>query len=727
MTQHSSRHFASTVLAIAVLLTGMGAITTAVWVAFQLALDPDALVWLNQYLPERAQLTTKGRQAYKTLAEIQTSIAQTGAIPQEAIALPSPSQDLLIPLLQKRPGCQVKCEFLSEIRIYRPVESFKALAYSKTQTYYQLVSQLTVKPLEESFVLAAQIAASDEPALTNRPLSLATVELANPDAQTLSPELKPGVWLNLTGRVATADRTTLYGKLLYYNPSQVHLVEMLDWTSPQGEPPVWQNLNADRTPELVINQTFNFEPQFKLYQLKPRPFVPAPVDLEEVTLATPALDTPNYEKALILARSGLWSSAARLIQPLTQSQDWSIAAQAQLDLIELHAQTSKTQADQVWAAPGQQVLAEIIDGRWSEALKVFQVSLNHRREIVNLLKSDSGVLQRRVDAALRVDSQQEAVRVWGALLQASQQGKADAIAWVKTLPPIKTPQLSLERFLTQLEIAVSNRDPDLSRVIGFVEIPNRPPQASEWQFPASRGPLNLNTGQIWYEIEVTGFAEGNRWTFAPFNLNVTPTQLWQQLNLDLDPQMQVITAQQPLSVTVQGLQWRAGKLRLLAAADETELLPTAFPSSLPDLPGKLAVTSGTLQWLQPEIIQFSKLRELRPAWVEKVAPTLAQILQFPPDSILPFDFELIQVIDLTGDRQPEFFFTIPAALTPRLLNPRTLIFNDQGELIYANDSPDQGYIRAIVDFNDQGLPGLMIDHGQGYRFLRWSSNNRKFD
>lgn len=727
MTDQSSKHLASTVVALTFILTGMGAIATAVWVAFQLALDPDALVWLNQYLPQQAQITTKGRRAYKTLAEIQANIAQTGAIPQEAIALPTPNQDLLIPLYKQRPGCQIKCEFLSEIRIYRPVESFKALAYSKTQAYYQLVSQLTVKPLEESFVLASQIAANENQTVSNRSFSLTTVELANPSG-TLKKELNQGVWLNLTGRIASAEKTTLYGKMVYYNPNQVHLVEMLDWTSPKGEAPVWQNRNAGQTLELVINQSLDFEPQFKLYQLQPRPFVPAPVDLEEITLATPALEIPSYQQALALARGGLWSSAVRLLQPLTKSKEWSSQAQAQLDLIRLHAQQSQTQANQVWASPSQQVLAYIIDGRWSEALKIFQLSLDTRREIAALLKADSGMLGKRIETALQVNAQQEPVRVWGALLQNSQQGKEKAIAWLNGLPPVKTPQLSLDRFLTQLEIALSNTpDPDISRITGFVESPDRPPQAADWQFSPSGEALNLNAGEIWYEIQVTGFAEGKTWRLLPLGLDATPAQLWQQLNLDLDPQIQIITAQQTLNATVKSLQWRNGKLRLLATANESEILPASLPNSPSEFPGKLALTSGALKWLQPEVIPFSELRRLRPDWVEKVSPTLTEILQFSPDSFLPLDLELVQVLDLTGDRQPEFILRIPAALTPGLLSPRTLIFNDQGELIYADQEQKQGLIWAIADFNDQDLPALMVNDDQGYRFVRWSSNTRKFE
>jgi hypothetical protein len=74
-------------------------------------------------------------------------------------------------------------------------------------------------------------------------------------------------------------------------------------------------------------------------------------------------------------------------------QPWSTAAQAQMDLIRLHAQLTKSQAEETWASPSQEVLADLIDGRWGKALQVFQASsLENTQEIATLLAADSGRL-----------------------------------------------------------------------------------------------------------------------------------------------------------------------------------------------------------------------------------------------------------------------------------------------------------------------------------------------
>ena len=45
-----------------------------------------------------------------------------------------------------------------------------------------------------------------------------------------------------------------------------------------------------------------------------------------------------------------------------------------MDVIRLHSQLTKTQAEKNWASPSQQVLADLIDGRWEKALQVFEAS-----------------------------------------------------------------------------------------------------------------------------------------------------------------------------------------------------------------------------------------------------------------------------------------------------------------------------------------------------------------
>ncbi|NJM63901.1 MAG: hypothetical protein HC849_33200 [Oscillatoriales cyanobacterium RU_3_3] len=86
--------------------------------------------------------------------------------------------------------------------------------------------------------------------------------------------------------------------------------------------------------------------------------------------------------------------------------------------------------------------------------------------------------------------------------------------------------------------------------------------------------------QVWYQVQVASFYDGNRWVNSPFadvELRSFPaTQvrwLWGRLGLLADPKIQIEIAmdngQQRVAVgTVKALQVQDGMLRLLAAVDK---------------------------------------------------------------------------------------------------------------------------------------------------------------
>ena len=163
----------------------------------------------------------------------------------------------------------------------------------------------------------------------------------------------------------------------------------------------------------------------RVYQVKSIQKFLNPVELEEITLNPPAWKNQTYEKALAIARSGLWTPAYEWLQSFKKQQKTiPVAAQAQIDVIRLHAQLSKTQADTTWASPSQEVLADLIDGRWEKALQVFKgAPPQNAKEIGTLLKADRGRLWGRVEAALQVNSNRAEVKAWGALILAAQRGR----------------------------------------------------------------------------------------------------------------------------------------------------------------------------------------------------------------------------------------------------------------------------------------------------------------
>lgn len=751
-------NWGSSFLAIAILFAGVGAIAGGVGLAFQLMLDPDATLWFNQYLPQQVRIPIKSRQSLKTLAELRASITQAGLVPGDTLELSATIPDLLIPVYQQRPNCQLKCNFLSELRVYRPVEPPRS--WGKDQPYYQLVSQLPISPLEEAFVLSPEVAAKTTEPLSNRSLNLTEVSLINP------PMRQEGVWLELAGRLSTSDRTTIYGKIIYYNPTETHLTEMLDWTSPTGDKPTWRQVTGDEKPELIINQTIGFEPTFKIYQIQPRPFVPAPLELEEITLATPALSNISYRNALILAKGGLWTPALELIQSQTNSPDWSTPAQNQLNFIQLHAEFTQIQADKTWASPSQQILAHLIDGRWQAALNVFAASAQNRREIATLLKSDSGNLWKRVEAALQVTPKQPEIRVWGALIRGTQDGKAGAYAWLNKQPPLdKTVAIpAFDKLLTQLEYALSNQTTSPVQLIASVKPIFVPPQPTQWWKPNPKtADLSLDAGQTWYQIQITGYAENQRWQIAPFP-ELYPEKFWQKLGLDIDSQVQlsIQTApnqQQALIVTVQALQFKNGILQALASGEDISNNLTN-PADFLDA---VAIAAPSLKWLNPDHQTLAELSQSHPDWVATILPKLWQELrtagEVSPDIPEPTVERLqspvelidtvmgnwsIQYLDLTDapqnksleNHQPEILLTLsPEALTglssliPNpLASPKTLIFDAKGQVIYSEfTTAKANSLRGIIDLGNNQSPGLIVANSNTYKLLRWSNSQKKFE
>ena len=458
MSQSQSGNWGVSLLAIAALLSSAGAIAAGIWLAIQLMLDPDTAIWLHRFLPERTKRQTASYQAPQTLAEIRTNIAREGKIPGKVLDLqmplenrdkqnPSTSEDVLLPVLQRRLGCQTACEYVSQIRVYRIVKT--PHYFAEDRPYYQLATLLSISSLEEALAADAKNtqlmydANLQRPHIlnSNRQHRMTSVEIAK-----LEPEaIAGGALIHLSGGLKSgndgnysAQKPMAYGQLLYYNPNQINLLPILTWTNKAGNAPVWQEVSGGGSPELIIDRTVGFEPKFQVYQLQPRKFLPAPIYLEEISFTSLALTSNAYQNALMLARRGLWTPAATLLEPLSTAANWSRAAQAQLDLISWHSRVSRSQADKSWASPSQEVLASIIDGRLSAALEVFRASPQNRREIARLLKVDSGSLWERVDAALRVSPERLEAIAWAALIRSAKDGRSGAIAWLRKQPSQKS-------------------------------------------------------------------------------------------------------------------------------------------------------------------------------------------------------------------------------------------------------------------------------------------------
>ena len=454
-------------VAFALLLGGSTLLAGGAWFSYKLILDPDVGIWLNQFLPAWTQIPLQRHEAIETLDEVRVSLEEQGLTVGEGLSLPRPdspqtshalfennpylklikpfllppeklvqhSPDLLVPVMKKREPsqaypCSSVCQEIVELRVYKAVQ----MPYQRpgTEQYYRLVYQLDANGPAESFVLTSLIGNHRNQQGSNKPVPLTRIRQFSGKVPSF------GVWFSMNGERIIGSKKVPYGKIIHYNPNHYYLSAMLEWKSSAGQQPIWEQVTGNSEPELLVEETIGLEPQFKIFQVKPRQFVPNPIQLADISLEEQAIDHYAYRKALRLARSGLWSAALDLMEPLKQEVDkdgsnqtkWPALAQAQLDLIQFHANITEAQATASWASPTQKILAGLIDGRWTEALDVVQNKEVNSDDINMLLQADDGRLKTRIRAALAETPEEPDLQAWGALVVAAQEGRNQAIAWL---------------------------------------------------------------------------------------------------------------------------------------------------------------------------------------------------------------------------------------------------------------------------------------------------------
>jgi hypothetical protein len=803
------------------LLTATGTIVGGIWLGVLLMINPNAVVWLNKFLPQWTRIPIAAAAPPQSLAAIQDGLRKSGFIPGETLTLSN--SELLLPILAASPACSTDCSQIVELRVYQPESK-------GDKNYYRLVTQLPVSGPQEYFVLSSLAKTDPEKAETSRSLPLTKLNPLDEKAPA------PGFWFGLSGQRLGGDSPMTYGEVIHYNPERAHLSVMVQWTTPNELEPYWQQVTGTSTPELVVNQSANLEPQFKVYQIKPRNFVPDPIYLEEISLVDPALDTSTYRDALMLARNGLWSSALQWLQS-QKKKNWSVAAQAQMDVIQLHAQVTASQAQQAWPTPSSAILANLIDGRWANALLVFQsADFLALQDIATLLKADSGGLWGRVEAALKVYPKDNNVKAWGALILTAQQGPAKAIAWLKQFSPPSTLIASQEtketpdtndpiyQLLDRLDAALSEASftsGHLSQIVGTAQpaanvnpsdwlllesenpsqwqqgkkentgtqrrgnrgsLPTASPRATTSPLPPATKPtspsptalpptLQLDAQQVWYQIQVGAFNDGQHWRRTPFPDLQLPKlaqarQLWKYLGLNTDPHIQITVwttegQQESIVATVKAVSYRGGTIQLLAAGEPLPAARTA--DSALHRSRLLAYTDSAVRWIEPGAIALSELNKVQPQWVSAILPTLwrelaksgkdlihpiyrtAGVMPSPTVMLGEMGQWSVRPVDVTGDNKPDAVLTlyedlsgaikkpgadpldtgVPAAL---LYKPRTMIFSDTGALLYSEFSQNaNSSLTAIADLGDNGALALVINNQNTYSLKRWSEQHKRFE
>ncbi|MHC5776895.1 hypothetical protein [Nostoc sp.] len=742
--------------AYAILLSSASLIMAFAWISVLFIFNPDQVSWLNKILPAWAQIPLGKHERPQTLKEIQLDLSKKNQIFGETLPLYQNAENsFLLPVFQQRANCQSNCEELVELRVYQRSEELEFK--SQSENYYYLATQLSVTGPEESFVISPLLDGISEPQDISIPLPLTEVERFEGGTPL------PGVWFNLRGQRQQGTGAFTYGYVVYYNPERTNLLQMLSWTSPNGELPKWQQVTGDGTKELVVDQTIGLEPHLQVYQVKPLKLFLKPIQLEAITLNSPALKDYAYQNALSIARSGLWTPAFEWLKFIKKQRKRVLpeAAQAQMDLIRLHSQLTKTQAQKIWASPSQEVLADLIDGRWEKALQVFQASPHNAQEIATLLKADEKRLWNRTVAALRVNPNRLDVQAWFALILAVQQGEEHANSWLKAQPEITKDNLAyIQGLLARLnnqgtKSQISSTHP--SQIVGTVQ-PITQVTNTEWLQPNSPADLELTNNQVWYQVEVSAFNDGKSWLNSPFeNFNAPKTDVakffWETLGITSDPEIQIVVwlpngEQQITIAAIKAVQLRGKVLRLLAAGPK-------IPENLNNVlqPKPLALTNAALEWVQPSPISLQEVYQQNPQGVKVILSSVWQSLQqsgeVPAGAIPSFEQMQeklgdwpVQVIDLTNNAQPEIILTISAAeiaslnqSTPGISREnteqrpeRTIILSDSNKVIYTDFTGNYlQKLSAIAKLSGGESLALLVENSHNYSLRRWSEKNQRFE
>ncbi|RCJ22558.1 hypothetical protein A6S26_20660 [Nostoc sp. ATCC 43529] len=748
----STLAMSTTGCAYAILLSSAGIIISFAWISFLFIMNPDQVSWLNKILPEWAQIPLGKHERPQTFKNIELDLSKKNLIVGEILPLYQGTKNsFFMPVFQQRVNCESDCQKLVEIRVYQRSQELEFK--SEPENYYYLESQLPITGPEESFVISSLADAILEPQDISVPLPLTKVQRF--EGQTPS----PGVWFNLRGERQHGNSALAYGHIVYYNPERSNLQLMLSWTSPSGQLPKWQQVTGDATKELLIDRTLGLEPHLAVYQVKPLKLFLKPIQLEAINLKSPVLKDSGYQNALSIARTGLWTPAFEWLKFIKkQRKGLPQEAQAQMDLIRLHSQLTKSQAEKSWASPGEQVLANLIDGRWGKALQVFE-SADNVQEIATLLKGDEKRLWNRSVAALRVNPKRQEVQAWFALILAVQRGQEAANSWLETQPQISKDRLAyIQGLLTKLDgEAIKSEISHLSQIVGTVQ-PIAEVTSSEWLQPNSTADLKLTDNQVWYQVQVSAFSDGKRWLNFPFeNLNPPKTSpakfFWKTLGINSDPQMQIVVwlpngEQQITMATIKAVQLRNKVLRLLVAAPK---IPKNQNNVLQPKP--LALTNAALEWVQPFPITLRELHTQNPSAVKVILSSVWESLQksgeVPAGAIPSFEQMQdklgdwpVQTIDLTNNGQPEIVLTISGTTIASLNQPqsgiieentnqspdRTIILSDSDEVIYTDFQQNSFQkLSAIAKLSGVQSLALLVENAEKYSLKRWSEKNQRFE
>ncbi|MDB9525338.1 hypothetical protein PN498_05015 [Oscillatoria sp. CS-180] len=743
-------------LGIGVILVGAGALVSlSLWASAVLILRPNPPQWLARHLPHWSK--GWGEIPIQTIADIEAELEQQQRYRGDFVDLALLNKDgqfagtKLLPIFETRSPCNRNCEAITEVRLYGVQRR------EGPTDYLQLLHRLPVKgPTEED--IFDPLSHGDVGTVGS------TYRLPLDALKPLHESELPGVWLTLTGRWQTQGSRVLYGQMLHVNAQTLEVSSLLNWKSPPGRLPSWYEVDGAGLPELLVNQSYGLEPDYRLYRIGNLTATQSSTRLQEISLNAiqlpQGISTKPYRDALYLAQQGLWSDAEKQLAPIKQRLDnqWSQELEQQLQLISLHARFSKTQAERDWSQPSQKLLALLLDGQWDTALKSLTVAQgNLERAVLPLLERDSNRIWQRLTATLKVRPGQKSAQLWGALLLLAKEDEAAALKWLtqgqkdsplkqefeaiaqKLLPPdpqtvaaANQPQQATGQSANQTQ-TTSSSSTMLTGFFGTVE-PLNGLEPDAWQPWPSETELTISPQQQGYAVTLQSGHSSQQWQRAsrlswPSPLHeVPPDVLGLSANATLDL-VDTASGQYVQTLQIKAIRRQGSAVVLFAIGFPVE---TSAPL--------VAVTPG--QWYSPATVSSQSLLQLfqaQPEMGDRILPVLKNHLGFEPTTLATTlqqqstgadALATVRQIDLTNRSESEMLLTLAPQLGTSLgLSNQaaiSLVITPEGELLYSTlwaGSPVlSGWIQAA-----NGLPALVIVEGDRPRLLTWSSQNQRFE
>jgi hypothetical protein len=568
-------------------------------------------------------------------------------------------------------------------------------------------------------------------------------------------------WLTLEGQWSQQGSRLQYGQILVVDAEKSRLDLLAVWSSPVGQKPQWIDLDGEGMTDLVVDATTSMDPVLLGLQVVNFRGMGPSIQLQPVSWVGIPLDAGSqanrYQKALRLARNGLWGEAYQMFQELkaSLSDQWNADAEAQRRLVARHAALTQQQAGQDWSLPSQKIMALLIDGQWATALSLLEDAPQQLEPMMRRLTADQGRLWNRISAAASLEDPAPEIFVWGGLALEARQNRQAAQDWLNRQPVDQATQDRLKTMLTMLDTSTTARsigslgqpisDPiesgqgvglpvqppiRLEGIVGQVK-PLTQPDWEDWYFPNDRPP-NLIEGEQWYTVEVPLLQSDRQWrSVLPQTLvNLSPEVIWSALPISQNAAMTMVrwetsTLGVSNNLYAKGLQVNNATITLLASGAATpaaDFAPVAF-------------SNDTLVWL-------SAARQASPSQTV-MTPLLEEIRRHHgplPEHVGTYAFgALLQevklhTLDLTGDGRMEQVLTFDRDVLDQLQGlgikidrtaHKTVILTEDGRVLYSDLFQPQTLV-ALTNPMD-GLPlSLLVHKFGGYGLLEWSATSQKF-